>query len=43
MRRRRYTGIAYPPEAFGINEPTGSLSEILHHGQQYLLPEMKNK
>ena len=39
----RYAGIAYPPEAFGINQPDAGLREILHHGQHYLLPEMTAK
>ncbi len=39
----RYAGIAYPPEAFGINRPEAALSEILHHGQHYLLPGMTAK
>jgi CIC family chloride channel protein len=39
----RYAGIAYPPEAFGINRPEAALREILHHGQDYLLPGMTAK
>jgi CIC family chloride channel protein len=39
----RYAGVVYPPEAFGINRPDAALSEVLHHGQHYLLPEMTAK
>jgi CIC family chloride channel protein len=39
----RYAGIAYPPEAFGLSQPTAALDEILHHSQHYLLPEMTVK
>ncbi len=39
----RYAGIAYPAEAIGINRPAAALSEILHHGQHFLLPEMTVK
>jgi CIC family chloride channel protein len=39
----RYTGIAYPPEAVGLARPAAQLAEILHHGEDYLLPEMTVK
>jgi len=39
----RYAGIVYPPEAFGFSQPEAALTEILHHGEHYLLPEMTVK
>ena len=38
-----YVGIAYPAEAFGLAPGSGAVGDILHHGEDYLLPGMTVK
>jgi len=38
----RYAGIAYPAEAFGVADD-GSVGDILHHAENFLLPGMTVK
>jgi CIC family chloride channel protein len=38
-----YAGLAYPAEAYGLGEASGSVSDIIQHDQHYLLPGMTVK
>jgi CIC family chloride channel protein len=40
---QKYVGIAYPAEAFTLNDPNAIVTNILHHGGHYLLPDMTVK
>ena len=40
---QKYAGIAYPAEAFSVGEATAAVQNIIHHGEQYLLPDMTVK
>ena len=40
---QKYAGIVYPAEAFTTAEADARVASILHHGEQYLLPDMTIK
>lgn len=39
----KYAGLAYPAEAYGLGEASGTVADILQHGEHFLLPGMTVK